>query len=412
MNPTGSYTLRARYVFPVASPPIAGGTVTIAQQRIVAVGPVPDASEVEDLGNVAILPGLVNAHTHLEFSDLTSPIGEPRMGLVAWIRRVIAYRREAMPVGGGAVAMGLQQSVRLGTTTLAEIAQPGWPAQALDKPACEATVLMELIAPRVERVAAAIELARQHLTAAAGQTLWRPGLSPHAPYSAHPELLRQVVALSATHHVPVAFHLAESHEEMELLETGGGPFEDLLVSLGAWDPTAFWPGMTSLDYLHILARAERALVIHGNYLGDDEIAMLAENRDRMAVVYCPRTHAWFGHKPYPLEKLLAAGALVALGTDSRASSPDLSLLAEMRTVAQRHPAVRRDAVLQLGTRGGARALGRERIGSLEPGHWANLAVVALPERDAADPHDLLFDSNRPVLRTYVRGTLVSPASHP
>lgn len=412
MSLTESQTLRARYVFPVASPPIAGGTVTIAQQRVVAVGPAPVAGQFEDLGNVAILPGLVNAHTHLEFSDLTRPIGEPRMGLVPWIRRVIDYRRDAMPAPSGAVAMGLQQSARLGTTTVAEIAQPGWSPETFDKSGCDATVLMELIAPRMERVAAAIELARQHLTAAAGQTVWRPGLSPHAPYSAHPELVRQVVALSATHHVPVAFHLAESREEMELLETGGGPFEDLLMSLGAWDPTAFWPGMTSLDYLHILARAQRALVIHGNYLGDDEIAVLAENRDRMAVVYCPRTHAWFGHRPYPLEKLLAAGALVALGTDSRASAPDLSVLAEMRTVAQRHPAIRRDAILQMGTLCGARALGYERIGSLEPGHWANLAVVALPERDADDPHDLLFDSNRPVLRTYARGTLISSSSHP
>ena len=259
----------------------------MAHQRIVAVGREPAGDDVEDLGNVAILPGLVNAHTHLEFSDLTGPIGEPRMGIVAWIRRVMDYRRQSKPASGSSVEMGLQQSVRLGTTTLAEIAQPEWPPQAFDKPECDATVLMELIAPRIERVPAAIELARQHLAAAAGQTLWRPGLSPHAPYSAHPELLRQVVAMSATHHVPVAFHLAESREEMELLETGSGPFEELLVSLGAWDPTAFWPGMTPLDYLHILARAERALIIHGNYLGDDEVAMLAENRDRMTVVYCP-----------------------------------------------------------------------------------------------------------------------------
>ena len=123
----------------------------------------------------------------------------------------------------------------------------------------------------------------------------------------------------------------------------------------------------------------------------------ARHRERMAVVYCPRTHDWFAHGAYPLEKMLAAGATVALGTDGRGSSPDLSLLAEMRFAARRHPAVGLDKILRMGTIDGARALGRGReIGSLEPGKQADLAIVALPDRDAADPHELLFDSAEPV----------------
>ena len=124
----------------------------------------------------------------------------------------------------------------------------------------------------------------------------------------------------------------------------------------------------------------------------------------MAVVYCPRTHAWFGHPPYPLEKMLAAGASVAVGTDSRASSPDLSLLAELRHVARSRPAIPPQVVLQLGTSRAAAALDCDReSGNLAPGKWANLAVVALPDRDAADPYELLFDSDGPVVRTYYRG---------
>ena len=104
---------------------------------------------------------------------------------------------------------------------------------------------------------------------------------------------------------------------------------------------------------------------------------------------------------------MAAGAIVALGTDSRASSPDLSLLAEMRHVAREFPAMSRATILELGTLGSARALGLDsQIGTLEPGKWANLAVVALPEDAAADPHELLLDAAGPVVATWVRGNRI------
>ncbi len=176
---------------------------------------------------------------------------------------------------------------------------------------------------------------------------------------------------------------------------------------GAWDPTARPHGARPLDELRVLSLAHRALVVHGNYLDDEEIDFLGRQRRQMAVVYCPRTHAWFGHSPYPLEKLLAAGAIVALGTDSRASAPDLSLLAEIRQVAREFPAMGRAAILDLGTRGSARALGLDsRIGTLESGKWANLAVVALPEYAAADPHELILDAAGPVVATWVRGNRI------
>jgi cytosine/adenosine deaminase-related metal-dependent hydrolase len=414
------HTLRAQWVLPVARPPIRGGTITIRGGRITAVGPA-GGQPAEDLGDVAILPGLVNAHTHLDLSGLSQPLGEPNQGLADWIRRVIDYRRKPPDPGtmrsmvahgarvGGidAVRLGLAESLRLGTTALGDVAQEAWPQAALADWPCDVTIFRELIAPRMERVAAAMESAEAHLAGATAkpQAAVRLGLSPHAPYSVHPELLRQVVALSAARHVPLAMHLAESREEIEWLRTGGGAFQVLLESLGAWDPTASEPGRAPLDYLRVLARADRALVIHGNYLGDEEIGFLAGRRERMAVVYCPRTHEWFGHRPYPLEKLLAAGVAVALGSDSRASAPDLSLLAEMRAVARRHPTVRPEVVLALGTLAGARALGLPEVGSLEPGCWANLAVVALGTR-AVDPHEAILREDYPVTRVYFRGMLV------
>lgn len=244
-------------------------------------------------------------------------------------------------------------------------------------------------------------------------TNWRPGLSPHAPYSVHPELLARVVSLSAEHRVPLAMHLAESREELDLLHSGSGPLRKRLEELDAWEPGAIPRGTRPLDYLRALAAAHWALIIHGNYLDDEEITFLAAHAERMAVVYCPRTHAFFRHAPYPLEKMLSAGVTVALGTDGRASSPDLSVLAEMRVAAEKHTAVGGDALLKMATLHGAAALGLEReLGSLEPGKYADLAVVALPDRTAADPHDLLLQSAQPVVATWRRGVEVARVGQP
>ena len=401
-------TLRARYVFPVAGLPLADGTVSIERDRIVAVGAAPCEGLIEDLGNVAILPGMVNAHLHLDLSDVPAPLGRQGIGLVNWIGLLMAHRLLHAATGQNAVEAGLQECVRSGTTALGDMAQPDWPAAAFDAAPLASTVFLELIAPTGPRVEAALELARRHLLAANAAAHWRAGLSPHAPYSVHPELLTGAVSLSASTKTPLAFHLAESREEMELLHSGGGPLREMLDALGAWESGAIRHGTRPLEFLQLLSRAHRALVIHGNYLDDREIEFLAQHAGRMAVVYCPRTHAWFDHPPYPLEKMFAAGAQVALGTDSRASSPDLSVLAEIRAATARHPALSPAVVLQLGTLRAAAALGREQeMGSLEPGKLANLAVVALPQHAAADPYELLLGSDLPVVKTYYRGTVVS-----
>jgi len=374
----------------------------------VSVGKPPAGEPVEDLGNVAILPGLVNAHTHLEFSDLDEPLGEPGMEFVEWIRLVIDLFRRGSGTSPSAVRRGLEESVRLGTTTLGEIAQPGWKVEKFDDARLDATVFLELIAPTADRVAPLLDAVSRHVRSRGPSCGWLPGLSPHAPYSVLPKLFHTAVSLSATSRVPIAFHLAESRAEIALMRSGSGPFRDFSEELGTCDPRLFASATRPLDYLHGLAKAHRALVIHGNYLDEEEIAFLAAHSRRMAVVYCPRTHAYFKHDPYPLQKMLAAGALVALGTDSRASTPDLSILAEMRVVAKTHPQLGRDVVLRLGTLSAARALGRAtEVGSLEPGKHANLAIVALPRHETADPHELLFDSREPVVGTCYRGVMIA-----
>ncbi|HEV3137520.1 MAG TPA: amidohydrolase family protein, partial [Pirellulales bacterium] len=135
--------------------------------------------------------------------------------------------------------------------------------------------------------------------------------------------------------------------------------------------------------------------------------------ETMAVVYCPRTHHFFGHPPYPLARMLAMNISMALGTDSRASNPDLSLFDEMRFVAQNHRQVKPSKILELGTIAGARALGLDpQMGTLEPGKLANFAVVQFGGDKADDPHELLFAPSTRVVQTWLRGEIVQPAVIP
>jgi cytosine/adenosine deaminase-related metal-dependent hydrolase len=405
--PTPRYALKARYLFPVDRPPVAGGLVVVDRGRIEAVGVAAADCETIDLGNVALIPGLVNAHVHLEFSDLSEPLGHTGIRLPDWIRRVLDYRAQRAPqhasqgTAARNILSGMAQSIRHGTTALGEISAGDWPLGAADRPQIDAVVFREVICLRPQQVAETVDYLERHLRAAQRTDAWQPGVSPHAPFTCRPEALELTVETSRRHRIPLAMHLAESPEEIQWIKTGRGPLADLLESRHS----EMYNGPTSpRDILHKLARAYRALVIHGNYLTDVEIQTVAAARDRMSLVYCPRTHAYFQHAPYPLQQLLDAGVTVALGTDGRGSNPDLSVLAEMRHVAAQHPQLPLDQLLKMGTLAGATALGFERrCGSLTPGKDANFAVVSLPEIHAQDPHELLLHSEEAVQTTIFHG---------
>jgi cytosine/adenosine deaminase-related metal-dependent hydrolase len=255
------------------------------------------------------------------------------------------------------------------------------------------TIFLELIGLEASKLDGLLEMARSFvldLQDAAGDV--RPGLSPHAPYTASPQLIERVCRLSSGERFPVAMHLAESREELELLANHSGPLVEVLKDLEAWHPEAISLGSKPLNYLQRLAKANRALVIHGNYLNRDEMQFLATHADHMSVVYCPRTHSFFGHEPYPLADMLAAGVRVAVGTDSRASNPDLRILKELRQVAQMHPQVPPEAVLKLGTLDAAEALGIDRdYGSITAGKRASFAVVPLADTSLS-PFDSILSS--------------------
>ncbi len=171
-------------------------------------------------------------------------------------------------------------------------------------------------------------------------------------------------------------HVAETREELQLLADQTGPFVELLDSLGAWFPETCPRGATALDILQLLSRAPRSLVIHGNYLDDAEIDFVARHSDTMSVVYCPRTHEFFEHETWPLEKFLGAGINVAIGTDSRASNPDLNLFEELKCLQRKFPDLEPEQILAMGTREGAVALGLpSAVASIAPGNRADFNIV-------------------------------------
>jgi aminodeoxyfutalosine deaminase len=370
--------LSARWVFPADSPPLAGGTVTVRAGRIAAVEPKGSRTPDLDFGNAAIIPGLVNAHTHLDLSGMRGRF-PPSADFVGWLRGVIAHRR-AQPAASVAadIRAGLDEALRFGTTLIGDITAGGSSWDAFTSAPTWAVCFRELLglpAGRVPTVwADVVAWMHDH----PDTPTCRAGVSPHAPFSVHKALIEAAARLW-----PVCVHLAESDSERELIEQRTGPFVPFLKDLGAWDPNGLAPSWDWVAWK--VSRSPAGLLAHGNHLSPTSIP------EGAAVVYCPRTHAAFGHPPHPFPEFLQRGVRVALGTDSLASNPDLDVLAEARFIHAAYPDVPGDVLLRMATLHGAEALGFDReTGSLTVGKSADLVVVPLTDVEDADPYSLLF----------------------
>ncbi|EAQ77321.1 probable chlorohydrolase [Blastopirellula marina DSM 3645] len=392
---------RAKWLVPVDQPPLEGGLLTVAAGRIVAVGENLSGQPPIDLGDAALAPGLVNAHTHLEFSDIAQPLGEAGMSFPAWIQQVVGRRLAAGELleaqKNAAISAGIKESQTQGIAALGEITtvpySPDMYAAADGVVSC-----LELIGLAPERGAELIAAAQVHLQQADANGK-RAGLSPHAPYSVHRDVVSAAAQLSAASKTPLAMHLAESREELELLDRQTGPFRELLEKFGVWRDDVFAAGTRPLDYLRRLSEAQHALVIHGNYLDDEELRYVAERPTSLTLVYCPRTHQYFGHDRHPLAKLYQWGAALAIGTDSRASNPDLALWRDVRLAAATFPEIPPSDFLRMVTITPAIALGIESTyGSLTVGKAAPLVTFAVPANvtQSALPEAMLAVEPQPV----------------
>lgn len=385
--------LRALWVVPMAQPPLRNGCVTIRQGRVVSVTPRPPESlPVRDCGNSILLPALVNAHTHLEFSTLDQPF--PANGnFVDWIRQVIAWRSKRDPFAGQnqAISQGSMELERQGCGLFGEISTAPWPADAYlgSIPAVLFLEQLGLGEPLATERLKQLDSRLRQLRIDPPPGVTRFGLSPHAPYSLSEELFEGMLSLANWYRLPVAMHLAESHEEATWIKSGLGPFADLQESLGIARSLQWRTPWSAI--LHALSGTERALVIHGNYLGADEWDLLSRASKRVSLVYCPRTHQHFGHPPYPLDELIRRSIRVVIGTDSRASSPDLSLFSELQTVRRLFPNLDSEVLVGMATSEAAKALGFEgEWGVIAPGSQARLISWNCPEDLQRNPLDWLL----------------------
>lgn len=379
---------RARWVVPVSSPSVFNAELEVIGGRICEIRPRTPTGKATDLGDVAVIPGLVNPHTHLEFTPLSQPLGYPGMRFPDWIKAVFQYR-QAHPRNPAQIAraidQGIQESRDAGVVLIGEIASLPWtcPAHRPDDPML--VVFSELVgftAGRQEQ----IRFQAEELAESIQRLPWVcPAISPHAPYSTTPDLARWGVERAVGMKAPVAMHLAESAEELELLQSASGPFRIFLESLGLWQDGLFPAPDRILEFLRILSNAPRGLVIHGNYLNAVECQFLAQHK-HLSVIYCPRTHAYFDHPRHPIAELLAMGVNVALGTDSRASNPDLNIWSEAQYLCRMRPDLDPRLILEMITWRAARALGQESFGQLKAGSRAH--CLSIPSR-AGRESDLL-----------------------
>lgn len=408
MTRPSALTLRARCVVPEAGRTLDDAWLRIHGGRVAGLGTGSAHASEHDLGDCIVLPGLVNAHTHLEFSTLETPLAGTD-GLPAWIARVVELRRSrphAPDHGAAAIERGLTESAAAGVTSLGEISTGSWPTES-PRRMPRVRVFREGLGLSETAAEAARQAVRRDLArlAAAGIAT---GISPHAPYSVSTSLGRSLLAIATRLRLPAAMHLAESEAEAELLASGAGEFRALLDSLGAW-PAASQPRLTSAaDWISLLARGPRGLVIHGTFLDDEALARFGRHRDRLSLVICPRTTRLLSGALPPLPRFRAARLRVAIGTDSRASNPDLSVLAECRTLVDGGLASPAEA-LRMATVNGAWGLGFERsAGVLATGRPADL-VILRPGRPWTDPHEAALDPGTTVVATLRAGRMIHGA---
>lgn len=388
--------------------------------RITGIGPRQGRRPDLDLGNVALTPGFVNAHTHLDLTPLPGDRPEPNLNNggcedeIDWLRELIAQRRRGPAERfEAAVSRNLAEAIAAGTTLIADITTAGRSWDAIAAAPIRAVVFAEVLGLKRGRGLETshdawewIGSIRPEDQVAANA---RPGLSPHAPYSTAEWLYHR----AASSRLPLTTHLAEMPDELELLETGDGRLRDFLEEIDAWDEDWSPIGPRPADYIRRgeLRRADW-LIAHGTYLEPSDFWQLrsaaAPDGQRVAVAYCPRTTARFGHASHPFRAMLERGVVVAIGTDSRASAASLSILDELRYLHRRDESLGGALLLTMATLFGAWALRAETVtGSLKVGKSADLAIIALPDRDDADPYRLLLDSNHPVVGTVFEGVFVA-----
>ena len=397
--------LRADWVLPIAGEPIHDGFVAIDRGRILAVASRPP-DEAVPLGPVAILPALVNAHTHLELSFLHDRV-PPGESFNDWVTTMMSVRRASAPDPAAprildAARRAIEQARASGTGLIGDVSNTLSTVGVLRAARMPAHIFHELTGFNLADAEGRVARAREAIgKAGADDDGVRISLAPHAPYSVSPALFTAIRRDVDTHpHAVTSVHLGESVQEIQLLRDGSGPARVMLETLGVWTDAWRPPGRSPVAYLVDLGFLDaRTLVVHGVQFDDEDLAQL--RAIGATLVSCPRSNAYVGVGSPPLDAFYASGVAVAFGTDSLASVADLNMfseLAEARRIAPRVPARR---LLESATLVGARALGLEReCGSIEAGKRAALLAVEVP-RHVTDVEEYLVSGIEPGAITWL-----------
>jgi cytosine/adenosine deaminase-related metal-dependent hydrolase len=405
--------IHAGRVHPVTSPPIEDGAVLVdTGGRLTAIGPhphvpTPSAAQTLEFPDAVLVPGLVNCHTHLELTHLGRRI--PEREFPRWIRRIRELKDASSEEEFTSSAeAGIRDCWSRGVTCVADTGSTGAVLKALTRLGGRGIAYHEVFGPDPSRAGEYFsEFERQFARLrqrATGNAFVILGVSPHAPYTVSEPLYRLVRDLARRERLPMAVHLAESPEEIELVRDGTGPFADALRARGIEVKARGGSPVQYLLKLGVLASGN-CLCIHCVQVDDEDVRLLSEAG--VAVAHCPRSNAAHRHGRAPLAAFRAAGIPVGFGTDSVVSVPDLDLWAEAETTG-----LSGEEALRMLTIDGARALGWEReIGSLEVGKSADLAVFTLTALDRPGPPAPATALDRPrppatALLTVIGGRIV------
>jgi cytosine/adenosine deaminase-related metal-dependent hydrolase len=391
----------ADWLLPVSEPPIMDGALAIDGEKIVDLGPSAEllsrlAAQNQDysiieLGQAAILPGLVNTHSHLELTIMRGFL--EGLGFRDWIVTLTGARRQLNDEHLIASAVwGACEAVRAGITTLADTGKSGTPLDGMKRVGLRGIVYQEVFGLLPSEAEGAMEGLKREVERLAARTnsLVRIGVSPHAPFSVSGRLFGAVARYAVAERRPMAIHCAESEAEELLIRDGSGEFGDNLRNRGIeWEP----PGCSIIEYLSRVGALDASpLLIHCVRLADGDFSLITGSNS--AVAHCPKSNAKFGHGRAQLRAMMNGGVRVGLGTDSVASNNVCDLLDEARVCAFIHGTVEGEpfdarAMIEMMTRRGAEALGMaDEIGTLEPGKQADFMAIDLTDSRLLPVHDI------------------------
>ncbi len=364
--------LSADWVLPVEGPPIENGAVTIEDGLIAAVGTTAELGAGTRYEGCAIVPGFVNAHSHLEYA-VYAGFGDGQ-SFGQWISTHIERKRRLERADMEAIArLGAAECLRSGITTVGDLAFSGASAHACAELGLRAIVYLEVFGAEAADALRQFDDKREYVASALSERIGL-GVSPHAPYTCSTEVYAACAALG----LPVATHLNESGDELDWLVHGTGPWQPFAELLVESD------GQSGIRRLAAAGLLDTGMVAaHCVKVDDEEIELLS--RHGVAVAHCPRSNALLGCGIAPLRALRTAGLRVGVGTDGVSSVPSHDFFEELRAVIalarardERADALSATEALELATLGGARALGLDaEVGSLRPGKRADLAVISL-----------------------------------